>query len=580
MPVLLAVVVALATCAARAQPGAPILLLPDAVFDGEALHEGWAVLVRGERIEAAGPADAIGRPSGATIIPLPGQTLLPGLIEGHSHLLLHPYDETSWNDQVLREPLAYRVARAVNHARATLLAGVTTVRDLGSEGAGYADVGLKQAIADGVIPGPRMLVAGPAMVATGTYAPRGFAPELTIPQGAEEVSGVDAVTRVTRDQIARGADIVKVYADYRWGRGGEARPTFTLEELRRIVETASSSGRPVVAHASSPEGMQRAIEAGVETIEHGDGGTPDVWRLMAERGVGLCPTLAAGHAISQYGGWKPGDGNEPPRVAAKRGSFKAALDAGVTICFGGDVGVYAHGDNVRELELMVEYGMAPMAALKAATSGNARLFHLAERMGAVKPGLLADLVGVTGNPSHEIGALRHVTLVMLGGRIVAGPPAAPWSPHANSAFAHDSGAWPPYTPRRYAIGGSNGVVGPPPRLLGAPDRRHARGHLRGALRAGRVHRPLVRRGIAGVCRPPAAGGRAAGARGGRLAARAPRRSRLLPARALLRAHGRMEAGLGRRHLRTAARGRAPVSRELAAVPGRESLIPLLHLAPR
>jgi imidazolonepropionase-like amidohydrolase len=406
--------------AAMSQAQDVVAMYPDRVFDGQAIHADWGVVVRGTRVEAAGPAASLEVPPGARRLTLPGQTLLPGLIEGHSHLLLHPYNETSWNDQILREPLAYRVARAVNHARATLLAGITTVRDLGSEGAGYADVGLKRAIDEGVIPGPRMLVAGPAMVATGTYAPRGFAPELTIPQGAEEVSGLEAVTRVARDQISRGADIVKVYADYRWGPAGEARPTFTLDELRRIVEAASSSGRPVVAHASSPEGMRRAIEAGVETIEHGDGGTTEIWRLMVERRVALCPTLAAGDAISQYGGWKKGAAPEPPRIAAKRASFKAALAAGVTMCFGGDVGVYAHGGNVRELELMVDYGMAPLDAVRAATSVNARLFHVEDRVGRVAPGLLADLIAVEGDPSQETAALRRVRLVMQGGRIVAG----------------------------------------------------------------------------------------------------------------------------------------------------------------
>src|SRR5688500_7002716 len=229
----------------RGQGPSAIALQPDRVFDGAAMHTGWTVIVRGERIEAAGPSASTPVPSGARTIALPGTTLMPGLIEGHSHLLLHPYNETSWNDQVAREPLAYRVARAVNHARDTLMAGVTTVRDLGTEGAGYADVGLKRAIDEGVIPGPRMLVSGPAMVAMGSYGPKGFAPEWTVPQGAEEASGLDGVVRVTRDQIGRGVDFIKVYADYRWGPTGEARPTFTLDELRRIVEVARSSGRPV-----------------------------------------------------------------------------------------------------------------------------------------------------------------------------------------------------------------------------------------------------------------------------------------------------------------------------------------------
>jgi imidazolonepropionase-like amidohydrolase len=387
------------------------------VFDGEVMHSGWAVLVQGDRIGAAGPVASIAAPADAKRISLTGTTLLPGLIEGHSHLLLHPYNETSWNDQVAREPLAYRVARAVNHARDTLMAGVTTVRDLGSEGAGYADVGLKRAIDEGVIPGPRMLVAGPAMVATGSYGPKGYAPEWTVPQGAEEASGLDAVTKVTRDQIGRGADFIKVYADYRWGPSGEARPTFTADEIRRIVDVARSSGRPVVAHASTAEGMRRAIEAGVETIEHGDGGTADVWKLMVQRQVGFCPTLAAGDATSQYGGWKKGSAPEPPRIAAKRTSFKAALDAGVTMCFGGDVGVYAHGDNVRELELMVDYGMKASDAVRSATSVNARLFHLDQRVGLVKSGLTADLIAVEGDPTANISALRKVKLVMKGGKI-------------------------------------------------------------------------------------------------------------------------------------------------------------------
>jgi imidazolonepropionase-like amidohydrolase len=300
------------------------------------------------------------------------------------------------------------------------LAGVTTVRDLGSEGAGYADVGLKRAIDEGVIPGPRVLVAGPAMVATGSYGPRGYAPEWTVPQGAEEASGLDEVTRVARDQIGRGADFIKVYADYRWGPSGEARPTFTLDELRRIVDVARSSGRPVVAHASTAEGMRRAIEAGVETIEHGDGGTGEIWTLMVERKVGFCPTLAAGDATAQYAGWKKGVSPEPARIAAKRVSFKAALDAGVTMCFGGDVGVYAHGDNVRELELMVEYGMKPADAVRAATSINARLFHLESRVGSVKPGLVADMIAVEGDPTADIKALRRVRLVMKGGRLYRG----------------------------------------------------------------------------------------------------------------------------------------------------------------
>jgi len=406
---------------AQAPDGPVILLSPDRVFDGLTMHTGWSVLVRGSRILAAGPALDAAAPPDTRRIPLPGMTLLPGLIEGHSHLFLHPYNETSWNDQVLHEPLALRTARAVNHARRTLEAGFTTTRDLGTEGAGESDVGLKQAIDEGIVPGPRMLVVTRAIVATGTYGPRGFDSRWDVPQGAEEASGLDAVTRVTRSQIANGADWVKVYADYRWGVGGESRPTFSLEELTRIVETARSSGRPVVAHAGTAEGMRRAVLAGVETIEHGDAGTAEVFKLMAQRGVALCPTLAAGDAVRQYRGWKKGVDPEPADITEKKASFRRALAAKVVICMGGDVGVYPHGDNAREMELMVAYGMTAADVLRSATSINARVFHLDDRLGQIQPGLLADLVAVEGDPSTRISDIRNVKLVMKGGQLVRVP---------------------------------------------------------------------------------------------------------------------------------------------------------------
>jgi len=398
-----------------ATPSASVVLKPARVFDGEVMHEGWAVRVKGDRIEAAGPASEIVA-AGATVTDLPGATLLPGLVEAHSHVLLHPYDETPWNDQVLKESLGVRTARAVTHLRATLLAGFTTIRDLGTEGAGYADAELKQAVNEGIIPGPRMLVSTRAIVATGSYAPKGYSLEWRVPQGAEEADG-DALIRVVRDQIGHGADWIKVYADYSWGPRGGTMPTFSLDELKLIVDTARSSGRPVVAHASTPEGMRRAVLAGVETIEHGDAGTPEVFKLMVEHNVALCPTLAAGDATSQYAGWKKGQTPEPASITRKRASFKAALDAGVTILSGSDVGVFAHGDNARELELMVAYGMTPTDAVKSATSIAARLLHQESSIGKVQPGLFADLIAVDGNPVQEIGALRRVRFVMKGGTV-------------------------------------------------------------------------------------------------------------------------------------------------------------------
>lgn len=394
------------------------VLVPERVFDGRSIQDDWIVVVEGERILAAGPAAEVEVPAGAQRIELSGSTLLPGLIEGHSHLLLYPYDQTAWTDQVLVESEAERVARATVHARETLLAGFTTIRDLGTEGAGYADVGLKRAIEKGAIVGPKMLVATRALVATGSYGPKGFAAEHQMPIGAEVADGIEGLQRAVRDQIGKGADLIKVYADYRWGPGGEARPTYSVEELRAIVETAASSGRPTVAHASTAEGMRRATVAGVETIEHGDGGTPEVFALMAERGVALCPTLAAGYSIEQYRGWNRETDPEPARVKAKRRSFEMAREAGVMICNGSDSGVFRHGDNALELELLVEYGMQPIEALRSATSVNARVLGLEGVRGAIQPGLAADLMAVRGDPSEEIFALRDVELVIKDGKVV------------------------------------------------------------------------------------------------------------------------------------------------------------------
>src|SRR5439155_21115522 len=317
---------------------ATIVLKAARVFDGEAMHENWMVRVTGVRIEAAGPANTVDT-AGAQIVELPGATLMPGLVEGHSHILLHPYNETPWNDQVAREGLALRAARAVNHLRATLMAGFTTVRDLGTEGAAYADVELKQAVNQGIIPGPRILASTRAIVATGAYAPKGFALEWRVPQGAEEADGVDSLSRTLRDQIGHGADWIKLYGDYRWGPLPGARPTFSLDEMKLAVETAKSAGVPVAVHATTPEGMRRAILAGAETIEHGDSGTPEVFKLMVEHHVAWCPTLTAG-----AGPWPPADPNSPA-ATRKRATFKAGLDAGVTILNGSDVGTFPHGEN-------------------------------------------------------------------------------------------------------------------------------------------------------------------------------------------------------------------------------------------
>ena len=407
-----ATIASLATSAAAE----PILLRPAQVFDGvdPHPHPGWQVLVEGDRIAAVGPN--LTAPAGAKVVDLPGETLTPGLIEGHSHIFLHPYNETKWDDQVLHEPLALRTARAVVHVRKTLMAGFTTERDLGTEGAGYADVGIKQAINQGIIPGPRMLVATKANVARGAYGPKGFDPGVKIPQGAEEVNGPDEMRAAARDQIAVGADVIKIYADYHYLPGEPSRPTLTEEEMAAGVQVAHDAGRIAAAHATTAEGMRRAILAGVDTVEHGYGGTPEVFKLMHDRGTALCPTLGASEAYARYfQGWN-GQEPAPESVQENRRSFQMAMRAGVKICMGGDVGVFAHGQNWLEMEAMQHAGMPAPQVMIAATSGNASIFHLADR-GQVKPGLLADLVAMPGDPTRDVSAAEHVNFVMKGGEV-------------------------------------------------------------------------------------------------------------------------------------------------------------------
>ena len=395
-----------------------VLLKADRVFDGDVMNVGWSVLVKNNMIEEVGMIKTI--PANTQVINIKG-TLLPGLIEGHSHLFLHPYNEVSWNDQVLKESRAERTARAVNHAKATLLAGFTTVRDLGTEGAMYDDAGLKKVIEKGVIPGPRMIIASRAIVAKGSYGPKSESAEIDVPQGAAEVSGSDEMAREVRLQISKGADVIKLYADYRWGRDGESRPTFSIEEMSVAVNIAKSSGRQVVAHASTAEGMRRAVIAGVSTIEHGDNGTPEIFKLMKDRNVALCATIGAGDAVSQYNGWKKGVDFEPVRIVNKRKTFAMALQAGVTICFGGDVGVFTHGDNAREMELMVEYGMKPLDVLRSATAINADAFDYATSFGRLQKGLLADIIAVEGNPADDIKNIRKIQLIMKDGVLYKTP---------------------------------------------------------------------------------------------------------------------------------------------------------------
>jgi imidazolonepropionase-like amidohydrolase len=382
----------------------------------EQVKKNVLILIKGNKIEKVGTFEI---PLGAEIIDLSDMTVLPGLIDSHVHLFLH---EGSYDDQLLKESIPYRTIRAVVHARQTLEAGFTTIRDLETEGAGYADVDLKTAINQGIIPGPRMQVSTRALSTTGGYALMGYSWEIQVPTGAQLVDGVDEVRKAVREQIKYGADWIKIYADSRRRRNEVADSltwylTFSDDELKAIVEEAQKMNVKVAAHCYSSIAAQRAINAVVASIEHGLYLDEATLKLMKEKGVYYCPTLVA------YYRWSKREGLSPETrkmientVKLHSETFKRALKVGVKIAFGSDL-TESHGTNAEEFELMVKYGMKPLDAIKSATIISAELLGWQDKIGSIEPGKLADIIAVKGDPLNDIKVLRDVKFVMKDGEI-------------------------------------------------------------------------------------------------------------------------------------------------------------------